>query len=370
MHFTIEWCYGDAKGYTDYLPEEWFRQEGEFKGCDHEILGPQGGISEAKCDLNVKGSEANLDYTKYAEPNKKVIVGTMKLIFENDLRRRIGKVLWKDEGGKEFVHCPVGSEVILGKDDDIGVKGKYRKPNPSWTRDELILALDLYLKHRKQIPGKSSTVVLELSDFLNRLGKALGNSKGVTYRNSNGVYMKLMNFRRFDPEYIKDGKVGLTRGNKDEEAVWNEFSSDPPRLENIVQAIKETTDKHISDGELFGEEPEIQEAEEGRVLTRLHRFRERKRGIIESKKKDFLRTHKRLFCEACGFDFSKKYGPDMKGVIDVHHTKPIHTLSKEEKTQLKDLILLCPNCHRVVHSSRKWLTIEQVKELLAKANGR
>ncbi len=77
-----------------------------------------------------------------------------------------------------------------------------------------------------------------------------------------------------------------------------------------------------------------------------------------------MKQHGHLFCEACGFDFSVKYGPTAKGVIDVHHTKPVHTLTQGDTTKLEDLALLCANCHRVVHSSRKWLTVEQVKQLV------
>jgi hypothetical protein len=32
------------------------------------------------------------------------------------------------------------------------------------------------------------------------------------FRNPNGVYMKLMNFRRLDVEFQAQGKTGLTRG--------------------------------------------------------------------------------------------------------------------------------------------------------------
>ena len=42
--------------------------------------------------------------------------------------------------------------------------------------------------------------------------------------------MKLNNFRRFDPDYTAAGHVGLTRGNKLEEAVWNDFADAPEKL--------------------------------------------------------------------------------------------------------------------------------------------
>lgn len=234
--------------------------------------------------------------------------------------------------------------------------------NIAWSRDELILALDLYLRYRASPPGKDSPEIAELSAFLNRMGIALSRTTTATFRNSNGVYMKLMNFRRFDPDYTSDGKVGLTRGNKDEALVWAEFSDDAPRLRDVVSAIRAAVEI-CQTGELSGEdELGIVEADEGRVLTRIHRIRERSRALVELCKKAALKKHGRLVCEACGFDFAIKYGDIATGIIDVHHTKPLHTLLMDgEKTKASDLALLCANCHRVVHSSKRWLTVDQVR---------
>ena len=80
--------------------------------------------------------------------------------------------------------------------------------NPAWTRDELILALDLYVGFKGNPPGKTSSEIGELSALLNRLSGAAGGA--ADYRNNNGVYMKLMNFRRFDPVYQAQGKSGLS----------------------------------------------------------------------------------------------------------------------------------------------------------------
>jgi 5-methylcytosine-specific restriction enzyme A len=46
--------------------------------------------------------------------------------------------------------------------------------NPPWTRDELILALDLYLRDPASPPGKSGVEVQELSDLLNKIGHVWG----------------------------------------------------------------------------------------------------------------------------------------------------------------------------------------------------
>ena len=109
--------------------------------------------------------------------------------------------------------------------------------NPPWTRDELILALDFYLRFRDALPSKDSAEVTELSKFLSRHGSARGVGD-TTYRNANGVYMKMNNFRRFDPEYTVDGKVGLERGNKLEGVVWDEFSNNREALTAAVAAIR------------------------------------------------------------------------------------------------------------------------------------
>lgn len=114
--------------------------------------------------------------------------------------------------------------------------------NPVWSRDELILALELYLRFRGRPPAKDSAEIADLSGFLGRLGRARGLTEAATYRNANGVYMKLMNISRFDPDYAAAGKMGLSRGNQQEEAVWNEFAEDPFALSLAVAEIRASVD--------------------------------------------------------------------------------------------------------------------------------
>jgi 5-methylcytosine-specific restriction protein A len=95
--------------------------------------------------------------------------------------------------------------------------------NPTWSRDELILALELYVHFKGNPRGKSSTEVVDLSHLLNEMGSQIAN-RASDFRNANGVYMKVMNFRRFDPVYISQGKKGLQRGGKLEDEVWEHFA--------------------------------------------------------------------------------------------------------------------------------------------------
>jgi len=244
--------------------------------------------------------------------------------------------------------------------------------NPPWSRDELVLALNLYLLYRHGLPGVNHPEVRALSQSLNLIGNATGVSKNQSFRNTNGVCMKLNNFRRWDPSYTGTGRTGLEKGNKDEELVWQEFANNPERLAEVVAAIKANVET-ISTSPMdlsMGEEPSFFEAEEGKVLTRVHRVRERDKKLVKRKKDEALKKFGALQCEACGFNFSKTYGPDIEGVIDVHHTKPLHTLQPGDKTKLADLVLLCANCHRVVHSRRKWLSVDEVKDRYQAAGSR
>lgn len=248
------------------------------------------------------------------------------------------------------------------------IEEKRAKRNVIWSRDELILALDLYIQNRKSPPAKDSPEIAELSEVLNNFGAVLGQRTSMTYRNTNGVYMKLMNFRRFDPEYTSDGKKGLTRGNQDESKVWSQFANNPTHLAEVARFIRRGIAEYKSNVDLAGpDELGIEEAEEGKVATRIHRYRERDRRLVVKAKAQALKKHGRLFCTACGFDFSEMYGEVGANLIDVHHTKPVHTLEPGEKTKVADLVLLCSNCHRVVHSRRKWMTIDQVKEAITQS---
>lgn len=232
--------------------------------------------------------------------------------------------------------------------------------NPPWTRDEHIIALDFYLTHLPVIPGKESKEVQELSRVLNSLNSFLDHEKTEKFRNPSGVYMKLMNFRRFDPSYTG---VGLAHGNKDEEVVWNLYAHQPLELSKIASHIKQfATSEGVQEVPTIPDDEE--EGNEGQVLSRVHKYRERDRTLVSKKKTKFLKEHTRLFCQGCGFDFELRYGDRGKDYIECHHTKAVSELSVGETTKLSDLVLLCSNCHRMVHRRKPWLSIDELKQMV------
>jgi len=92
---------------------------------------------------------------------------------------------------------------------------------------------------------------------------------------------------------------------------------------------------------------------EGSVRLRRHYSRERSGKLREQKKADYLRTNVKLNCEVCGFTFDENYPEDLaKDYIEVHHVIPLSELKEQTRTTLSDLMLVCSNCHRMIHRTR------------------
>lgn len=85
-----------------------------------------------------------------------------------------------------------------------------------WTRDQLIMALNVYCK----IPFKD---VHEWHPVIKKYAPIIG-------RTPVALKMKVGNFGRFDPELNARGITGLKHGSKAEEYVWNEFWGNPEKL--------------------------------------------------------------------------------------------------------------------------------------------
>jgi hypothetical protein len=119
--------------------------------------------------------------------------------------------------------------------------------------------------------------------------------------------------------------------------------------------------------ELFPDEDPAT-AQEGRQAYRVHRVRERSPVLCRLKKQAVLSEQGRLACEACGFDFESQYGALGEGYIECHHRVALAE-GEERETALEDLALLCANCHRVIHRSKRKLSVEQLRESLQSRGG-
>ena len=180
--------------------------------------------------------------------------------------------------------------------------------------------------------------------------------------------MKLMNFRRLDPDYTSNSnKSGLVRGSKGDELVWDEFAGDANRCSLVAQAIRASLDSEVIGQTYVEPESDIEEAPEGRLLTRTHLVRERDRKLVAAKRKQVLKEKGALTCGVCSFDYSFHYGERGAGFIECHHTKPLATLVEGQKTHINDLVLVCSNCHRMIHRKKPWLSVEELAQMYKEA---
>lgn len=241
-----------------------------------------------------------------------------------------------------------------------------KNANPNWHRDELILALDLYLRHRQKLPSEGAKDIADLSNWLRQMATVLfpGYVPSDSFRNTSGVYMKLMNFRRLDPLYVSEGKKGLSQGAKGDVEIWQEFANEPERCRETAAALlKGLTDEAFTNVPEYLDE-ELTEAPEGRLLTRTHLNRERSRKLVKAKREQVWKQTGKLQCEVCQFDFVKTYGEHGTGFIECHHTKPLSTLPASSKTHIDDLSLVCANCHRMLHRGKAWPDIEGLRKMI------
>ena len=86
----------------------------------------------------------------------------------------------------------------------------------NWTREETIIAFNVYCKVPFKSSSKSNSTVIKYANIIGRSPSALN--------------MKIGNFGRLDPELKKQGVVGLVNGSKLEEEVWNEFNENWEKL--------------------------------------------------------------------------------------------------------------------------------------------
>ena len=69
-------------------------------------------------------------------------------------------------------------------------------------------------------------------------------------------------------------------------------------------------------------------------------------------------------CKVCGFN-SSQFFPSLESIIEVHHIEQLAELDHPKiYDPAKDLIPLCPNCHRAIHKKRPPYLPDELRDLL------
>jgi len=237
--------------------------------------------------------------------------------------------------------------------------------NPKWHQDEIILALDLYFSPIRGPIDKKNPNIIELSKILNELPLFSDRPDEDKFRNANGVSLKLSNFLALDDNYKGSGMTGWSKLDKE---LFHKFQHKPEELKTIAIEIKRVVgDDDLRKKIYLIEDDEVTDTdsvEEGHILYKLHKYRERNRKIVAQKKKEAMSQHGKLACEACELSFDEFYGEIGRGFIECHHLTPMAKLKVHTRTTLDSLSLVCSNCHRMLHRKIDSLSVEDLRMMI------
>ena len=105
---------------------------------------------------------------------------------------------------------------------------------------------------------------------------------------------------------------------------------------------------------------------EGRILTRIHVYKERDRGFVRRTKNHYRNLRGRLTCECCGLDPINVYGGAGERCLEAHHKIPIEELQPDSITSVNDMAIVCATCHRIIHSERPCIPVEDLADRLGR----
>lgn len=115
-------------------------------------------------------------------------------------------------------------------------------------------------------------------------------------------------------------------------------------------------------------------AAEGLVTTAREVRRRTRSAKLRKAAIDRYSVDGHICCACCGMDFSVKYGPEFAdSCIEIHHRKPIFMYDGDDVNRsiseaLKNVIPVCPNCHRVIHRHKLFSDngIQRLKRVISR----
>ncbi len=226
--------------------------------------------------------------------------------------------------------------------------------NPPWTRDETILALELFFQAGMVGLSDTDERVIALSDVLRSLPGNELRARNPSFRNPAGVAFKLSNIQN-----VATGK-GFANSSAVDLAVWKHFESRSAKVKEVAHLIRAFAAQAPLDVSLDDADVEFPE---GIIITTIHRRRERNRKLRKALLQD-RRKRGVLACDSCGTTNPHAGKSFEDAIFEAHHLRPLSEVG-ETKTRLSDVALLCANCHRSIHrliaSTGRWPSIHDLR---------
>ena len=222
--------------------------------------------------------------------------------------------------------------------------------NPSWTRDEVILGIDVALNHSQESITPKSSFIIELSKLLNNLPIIPKEKRDSSFRNPVGVSGMLNKFLSMLAKPNQKFPVGKLFFD-----VYDDY------YPNLLQ-LSATTDSIRRNYLIIRNNPSyilfsIPYFKEGIVLSVIHTLDDKK---YVNKETDLAKS-----CDICGINPENIYSTEQSSFFLQSHycIDPINYYPGDELKPC-NYIKVCPNCHEILHLFRPWRTQETIETIL------
>lgn len=244
-------------------------------------------------------------------------------------------------GGKTKVKDVIKNNINIDKRDALTVFKKIRiNPNKSYLMDVKKKIFEFYKIPNPVLMIKCPRKTLAQQRPANAYGIP------ITF-NELKIFMRLLNFNAGDYMQENLGK-----------RITRDILLSKPDNKRTKLKIKVNTKDDI------GEEFERLYREGGEKIL-IQTSRERNKKL----RKDAINKYGKI-CMVCGFDFNLFYGKSFANdYIEIHHLKLLSQIRNAEyKTNIKDVIVICSNCHRIIHKRKESLIKPKVLQEYIKRN--
>ncbi|MDY0240562.1 MAG: DUF3578 domain-containing protein [Rhodospirillaceae bacterium] len=109
----------------------------------------------------------------------------------------------------------------------------------------------------------------------------------------------------------------------------------------------------------------------GATLTEIRQYRLHRKIDRHPKAAQKAKQYHGTTCQACGFSFASRYGLIGNGFIEAHHRRPLSELEEGVPVYYDvatDFVVLCSNCHRMIHRTIDSSDIEAFRQLIQSKN--
>ena len=170
--------------------------------------------------------------------------------------------------------------------------------------------------------------------------------------------------RLLNPDVVEPLRLSELKTGKLADMHWTPQSSGVQILDEITAELEEKWAAHIGKSQLAIVVSDVElAAMEGAERISLVRHRKREQPLREAKVAQVKKTgNGKLKCEVpkCGFDFEVVYGRLGRDYAQVHHLKPLADRTNPSQTKLDDLVVVCANCHAMIHRGGKCRSLSEL----------